>query len=74
MNEVRILEPLTEWLTQAGFPGAEFETQRDLLVVKLDPSSRSRLLSDSDLRSRLVAQARSLGFSRLALDLTPPFV
>ncbi len=69
MDQRLLLGPLIVWLAQAGFPNAEFELKGDLLVVKLDPAGRSRLLADSDLRSRLVAQARSLGFSRLALEL-----
>ena len=70
MSEVKLLEPLVEWLTQAGFTEAQLESQEDLLVVKLDAAGRNRLLADSDLRSRWVTQARAVGFSRIALDLT----
>ena len=66
--------PLIAWLAQAGFPSAEFESQGDLLVVKLDPAGRNRFLAGLDLRSRFVIQAKALGFSRVAIDLTLPFV
>ena len=70
MDRRLLLGPLSAWLAQAGFPSAEFESQGDLLIVKLNPSGRSRLLSDADLRDRFVTQSRAAGFSRIALDLT----
>ena len=70
MDQRLLFGPLIAWLAQAGFPNVEFESQGDLLIVKLDPSGRSRLLSDSDLRDRFVTQSRAVGFSRVVLELT----
>jgi len=69
-DRVESFGPLVGWLAQAGFPNAEFESQGDLLIVKLDASGRSRLLADSDLRNRFVAQAKAFGFSRVVTSLS----
>ena len=69
-SAVTPLDPLQAWLAQAGFPETVLEANGDQLVLKLPPASRSRLLSDTALREKTVAQARSLGFSRISLDLT----
>ena len=70
MDQRLLLGPLSAWLAQAGFPSAEFESQGDLLIVKLDPAGRSRLLADPDLRDRFITQSRAVGFSRVVLELT----
>ncbi|MBI3333534.1 MAG: hypothetical protein HYZ93_05540 [Candidatus Omnitrophica bacterium] len=63
------LEPLMKWLTDHGFSGLDLETQEGLLILRLDPAGRSRLLADALLRRQLVEEARRLGFPRLALEL-----
>ncbi len=60
-------------LFAAWFTGTELisaEAEGEVLVLKLSPEARSRALSDSQLRETLVAEAKKLGFSRLALDLS----
>ena len=71
MSDLVQLDPLLAWFAAAGFAGAQLEAQGTLLIVKLPPADRTRLLADNDLRRNLVSQARSLGFSRIALELTP---
>lgn len=59
-----------EWLAEAGFPDAQLEELDGLLVIKLDPRDRNRLLADPTLRDRIVAAARSHAFSRVALEIS----
>lgn len=58
-----------EWLAEAGFPEAQLEELNGFLVIKLDPRDRNRLLTDPALRDRIVAAARSHGFSRCAIEI-----
>ena len=69
MSELKTLDPIVKWLEGAGFPQTELEAREALLIIKLPPSGRSRLLADSNLRKSLVSRAKSLGFSRIALEL-----
>ncbi len=64
-----ILEPLGNWLAQVGLSEATLEPQGEILVVKLPPGDRNRLLSDSALRQDLIQWSRRLGFSRITLEL-----
>ena len=64
--EERVIE---QWLDQAGFSEWRIEIEKDLLILKLSPLDRTRLLQDSSLRGALVALARGSGFSRVALEL-----
>ncbi len=68
-RELGTLIPLMAWLTGAGLSDSDFEIQGELLIVKLSPADRSRLLADAQLRTQLVSQARMLGFSRVALEM-----
>gem|GEM_PF-6140958 len=65
-------QELVVWLGRAGFPGATLESNGDLLMVRLAPQNRAKLLADTDLKSRLLAQAKGFGFSRVALELGGP--
>ena len=65
----RALSSFLAGLSEAGLPGADLEVREDLLLLKLAPDLKSKLLTDSVLRQKLVAQARALGFSRLCLEL-----
>ncbi len=62
---------LLAWLTESGFPSAQWEIKERLLILRLDASNRRRLLADANLRQRLVDRAKALGFSRVALRITP---
>jgi hypothetical protein len=42
----------------------------ELLILKLSHEAGDRLFADTKLRQELVAQAKSLGFTRLALDIS----
>ncbi len=65
------LSTLLQWFLQEGFPGLLLEQREGMLVLKL-PSlgHRHRLLADPDLRQRLIAQMKPLGFTHIALELT----
>ena len=65
------LAPLVQWLAGQGLPGADLEVKDQLLVLRLPPEHRRRLLADEALRRAVVSQAKALGFSRVALDLPP---
>lgn len=58
-----------EWLAEAGFPEAQLEELGELLVIKLNPRDRGRLLADPALRDRILSAAHSHGFSRAALEI-----
>ena len=58
-----------EWLAEAGFSEAQTEELGDLLVIKLEPRDRGRLLADPALRDQVLSAAYSRGFSRVALEL-----
>ena len=64
------LTPLSAWLADAGLPAGELEIWGGLLIVKLPPEDRRRLLSDAALRLALMDRARALGFPRLCLELS----
>lgn len=66
------LAPLVEILAKEGLSGADLEVDGDILILRLPPESRSRLLQEGALRGRVVSLGKALGFSRLALDLIPP--
>lgn len=68
MKETTI-PPLQEWLAQAGFPEAVVAASGDQAILALPAAGRNRLLLDGALRERIVAQAKSLGFSRLCLEI-----
>jgi len=53
-----------------GLTGADLEVKGDILIVKLPPESRGRLLAEPALRDELVAQGKALGFSRVALEIS----
>ena len=63
------LVPLAHWLAAQGLAGADLEAKGDLLIVRLPPAGRARLLREKDLRGQVVSQGKGLGFSRVALDL-----
>jgi hypothetical protein len=53
----------------AGLQGAQVEADAWILVIRLSGDEQNRLLGDDSLRREWVRQARTLGFSRLALEL-----
>ena len=59
---------MEDFLKRRGLPASLWE-QGDLLILSLPAADQERLLSDDSLRTGLVRQARSLGFSRIALEL-----
>lgn len=63
------LAPFAQWLAAQGLHGADLEAKGDLLILRLPPELRSRLLGDEPLRRETVSQGKALGFSRVALDL-----
>ncbi len=63
------LSPFVEALSNEGLSGADLEVDGDLLILRLPPESRNRLLRDDALRNRVVSLARALGFPRVALEL-----
>lgn len=56
-------------LVLKGLENAQLLEEGDLLIVRLPADQQGKLLADKALRKDLVAQARSLGFSRIALDI-----
>ncbi len=70
MIDPTALDTLKQWFSDAGVSSAQLERQDKLLIVKAASDERSRLLSDSTLREGLVGQAKALGFSRVALELS----
>ncbi len=63
------LAPLAQWLAAQGLAGADLEAKGDLLIVRLPPDLRGRLLGDEALRREAISQGKALGFARVALDL-----
>ena len=69
MGDTAAQHSLMRWLAEEGFPEADLEVQGDVLILKLKVPHRARLLSDIDLRRRLVAEAQAAGFTRVTLEL-----
>ncbi len=69
MGDTAAQHQLLRWLAGEGFPEADLEVEGDLLILRIGFSQRARLLSDIDLRQRLVAEAKAAGFTRVALEL-----
>lgn len=55
-----------------GLENAELRVERDVLIIRLTSAEQDRLLADDRLRRDVVREACSLGFSRVALELTGP--
>ena len=64
-----MLDNLGRWLAQRGFPDAFLEPSGEILILHLSAQNRSRLFAEAELRRQIVAQARAIGFSRVALEL-----
>ena len=69
MPKTTTLNSILEWLEQMGLAGVVIEQKEELLVLKLSEGDRTRLLGDEDFRNKVIAQAKPLGFTRVALDL-----
>ena len=57
-------------LVLKGLETAQLQEEGDLLVIRLPAAAQGRLLADETLRKDLAVQARALGFSRIALEIT----
>ena len=57
-------------LAAAGFDGAGVEEQEQTLLIRIAPADIARLREES-FREMLVARLKSLGYTYVALDLTP---
>jgi hypothetical protein len=62
------LEPIATFLREMGFEG-HLEQRGSLVVIHLGMAHRARLLSDSQLRIRLIQLAQSAGFFKVALGI-----
>lgn len=61
-------EQLGVFLQGRGF-SPTLVPEGELLIVRLPAAEQERLLADESLRKNLAAQARALGFARIALEL-----
>ena len=69
MNGVAAADFILKRLAEHGLFQTELESRGGLLIVKLPPEQRSRLLADADLRKSLTALAKQSGFTHIALEL-----
>ena len=61
-------ERLEVFLQERGF-SPTFVLEGDLLILRLAADQQGKLLADEALRKDLVAQAQTLGFTRIVLEL-----